>query len=288
MATGDQTAAEGGPEPGAAAAQRAGSAARAAASRVSASRAGVIPPPPWAREASPRRAKGDKPALSREAIVEAAIRIIDEEGFDAVSMRRVAQEFGTGAASLYAYVANKDELMDLIVDQMMAQTLMPPREPAEDVAGWQEQLKDMVRAGYQVLASHRDISRAMFGRIPFGPNGLRNVEAMLGLLRARGLPDHIAAYAGDLLGQYIVGTAFEDYVWQQRYPGADLEQVNAAMTEVGDYLESLPREQFPNLTALARTMVGQGPDAPLADRFELGLDIIVRGLTAFLPAGTGD
>ena len=281
MATGQQASAGDGSGP---AAQSAG-VARSAAARAN----GAIPPAPWSREAGARRSsRADKPALSREAIVRAAIRIIDEEGFDAVSMRRVAQEFGTGAASLYAYVANKDELMDLIVDQMMAQTLMPPREPAEDVAGWQEQLKDMVRAGYQVLASHRDISRALFGRIPFGPNGLRNVEAMLGLLRARGLPDHIAAYAGDLLGQYIVGTAFEDYVWQQRYPGADLEQVNAAMTEVGDYLESLPREQFPNLTALARTMVGQGPDAPLADRFELGLDIIVRGLTAFLPAGNGD
>ena len=260
--------------------------ARAAAARVN----GLVPGP-WARdrEANARRSsRSDKPALGREAIVQAAIRIVDEEGFDAVSMRRVAQEFGTGAASLYAYVANKEELMDLIVDQMMAESLVPEEEPAEDVEAWAEQLKQLARTGYRVLVSHRDIARAMFGRVPFGPNGLRNVETMLRLLRAHGLPDYIAAYAGDLLGQYIVGSAFEDYVWQQRYPGASMEQVVEAMTAVGDYLESLPKEQFPNLTELARTMVGQGPEAALDDRFELGLDIIVRGLMTFLPDGAED
>jgi AcrR family transcriptional regulator len=260
---------------------------RAAASRVSTSRAGVIPPPPWARESGTRRTRADKPALSREAIVAAAIRVIDEEGFEAVSMRRVAQEFGTGAASLYAYVANKDELMDLIVDEIMLESAVDDQEPAEDVVDWQEQIKAMVRAGYHTLIAHRDIAKALLGRIPFGPNGLRNVENMLKLLRAHGMPDYVAAYAGDLIGQYMVGTAIEDYMWQQRYPDATPEQVSAAMSEVGDYLESLPKEEFPNLTALARVMVGENvgePESPLFDRFELGLDILVRGLASFLPA----
>lgn len=266
-------------------------ASRAAASSVSASRAGVIPPPPWARESGARRARADKPALSRDAIVAAAIRVIDEEGFDAVSMRRVAQEFGTGAASLYAYVANKDELMDLIVDEIMLESAVADQEPAEDVADWQEQIKAMVRAGYHTLIAHRDIAKAMLGRIPFGPNGLRNVENMLKLLRAHGMPDYVAAYAGDLIGQYMVGTAIEDYMWQERYPDATPEQVSAAMSEVGDYLESLPKEQFPNLTTLARVMVGENvgePESPLFDRFELGLDILVRGLASFLPTSPRD
>jgi AcrR family transcriptional regulator len=264
---------------------------RAAASRVSTSRAGVIPPPPWARESGTRRTRADKPALSRDAIVAAAIRVIDEEGFEAVSMRRVAQEFGTGAASLYAYVANKDELMDLIVDEIMLESAVDDQQPAEDVVDWQEQIKAMVRAGYHTLIGHRDIAKAMLGRIPFGPNGLRNVENMLKLLRAHGMPDHVAAYAGDLIGQYMVGTAIEDYMWQERYPDATPEQVSAAMSEVGDYLESLPKQEFPNLTALARVMVGENvgePESPLFDRFELGLDILVRGLASFLPASPRD
>jgi TetR/AcrR family tetracycline transcriptional repressor len=243
----------------------------------------VTPPGrPWAREAAgPRRSRADKPELSREAIVRAAIRIIDEEGF--------AQEFGTGAASLYAYVANKDELMDLIVDQIMAESVLPEQEPAEDVAAWQEQLKELARNGYRTMVAHRDVARAFLGRAPFGPNGLRYVEGMLRLLRAHGMPDHIAAYAGDLLGQFVVATAIEHDLWEQRYPDhASSEGAAELRTELGDYLASLPEDRFPNLTAMARMMVGLDPQRPIPERFELGLDILVRGLTAFLPAGVED
>lgn len=253
--------------------------------------AGVVPPPPWSREQAPRRTRADRPVLSREAIVEAAIRIVDKEGYDAVSMRRVAQEFGTGAASLYAYVANRDELMDLVVDRVMGESRIANPNPAPDVDDWLEQLKEAVRASYQVLLSHRDIAKAFLGRIPFGPNGLRNVEDLLNLLRAHGLPDPIAAYAGDLIGQYIVGAAMEEQMWHERYPEATQEEVLAAMSEVGDYLESLPTEEFPNLTSVARQMVSDPMSdgrAAMVDRFELGLDILVRGLATFLPAGARD
>lgn len=253
-----------------------------------AGRPGVIPPPPWAREQSPRRAgRADKPALSREAIADAALRIIDEEGYEAVSMRRVAQEFGTGAASLYAYVASKDELLDLVIDRVMGdgQLGAVPDEPDADVDRWLEQVKDMMRAWYGVLTSHRDLAKAFVGRIPFGPNGLGNVEKMLKLLRAHGLPDYIAAFMGDLAGQYLVNSAIEDYMWRERYPDATDDNVAAAMAEVGDYLEDLPKAQFPNLTELARLMTGPAePGSPLADRFELGLDILLRGVATFLPA----
>ena len=251
-------------------------------------RAGVIPPPPWAREQTPRRVRADRPSLSREAIVEAALRIIDVEGYDAVSMRRVAQEFGTGAASLYAYVANKDELMDLVVDQVMSETGLPDSEPDADIDRWIEQLKDAVRSSYLVLRSHRDVAKAFLGRIPFGPKGLQNVEQLLGLMRAHGLPDYIAAYLGDLIGQYIVGAAIEDHMWSERFPEGTA--VDAAMSELGDYLEALPKEQFPNLTAIARLMVGEPREAAgaVAERFELGLDIIMRGVASFLPARAGD
>jgi AcrR family transcriptional regulator len=227
----------------------------------------------------------DKPALSREAIAHAALRIIDEEGFEAVSMRRVAQEFGTGAASLYAYVASKDELLDLVVDQVMAEGLLPASEPAGSVDEWIEQLKDAIRGWYRVITSHRDLAKAFMGRIPFGPNGLRNVENMLRLMRAHGLPDYIAAYMGDLVSQYLVGSAIEDYMWRERYPEATDDDVAEAMAEMGDYLEELPKEEFPNITELARLMTAPTPpDSPLVDRFELGLDILMRGFATFLPA----
>lgn len=253
-------------------------------------RAGIVPPPPWAREQTPRRVRPDRPVLSRDAIVEAALRIIDVEGYDAVSMRRVAQEFGTGAASLYAYVANKDELMDLIVDHVMGEAPVETAEPDPDVDRWIEQLKDVIRSNYRVLGSHRDVAKAFLGRIPFGPKGLRNVEQLLSLLRAHGLPDYIAAYLGDLIGQYIVHAALEDRVWNERFPNASDEQLLAAMSGLGDYLKGLPIDRFPNLTSLADLMVGEpgNPQSPLRDRFELGLDIIMRGVAAFLPVRAED
>jgi AcrR family transcriptional regulator len=250
----------------------------------------VIPPPSWAGEQSGRRAgRADKPVLSRDAIIEAALRIVDDEGLDAVSMRRVAQEFGTGAASLYAYVASKDELLDLLLDRVMGEAPVSTAEPDPDVERWIEQLKQMLRDNYRVITSHRDLAKAFMGRIPFGPNGLRNVEGMLRLLRAHGLPDYIAAFAGDLVGQYLVGAAVEEYMWRERYPDATEDEVAAAMDEVAGYLEDLPKDRYPNLTEMARLMTGApNSDSPLADRFELGLDILLRGLTAFLPARQDD
>ena len=251
---------------------------------------GAIPPPPWAREQGGRRVgRGDRPALNREAIVDAALRVIDEEGFEAVSMRRVAQEFGTGAASLYAYVASKDELLDLIVDRVMGEARLEEVEPADDLDAWIEQIKEAMRGYYRIISSHRDLAKAFMGRIPFGPNGLRTVEDMLRLLRAHGLPDYIAAYMGDLFSQYLVGTAIEESMWRERYPEATDESVDAAMAEVGDYLAALPKEQFPHTVEMARLMTGPAePDSPLADRFELGLDILMRGITTFLPARQRD
>jgi hypothetical protein len=142
-----------------------------------------------------------------------------------------------------------------------------------------------MRSWYGVLTSHRDLAKAFVGRIPFGPNGLLNIEAMLKLLRAHGLPDYIAAFLGDLASQYLVNAAIEDYAWRERYPEATDDNVAAAMSEVGEYLEALPKAQFPNLTELARLMTGPpASGSPLADRFELGLDILLRGVATFLPA----
>src|SRR5882757_860718 len=171
---------------------------------------GGVAPPPWAPPGKGSRAgRADKPQLSREAIVAAAVRIADAEGLDAVSMRRIAQEFGTGAASLYAYVANKDELFDLIVDWVIgaAADAWSGVEPTAE--NWRELLVEGVRRSKDVLVAHRDVAHAFIGRIPFGPNGLRSVEMQLAILRAGGIPDQIAAYASDLLGQYLVAAAIE-------------------------------------------------------------------------------
>lgn len=223
--------------------------------------------------------RGDKPALSREAIVEAAMRIIDAEGLGAVSMRRVAQEFETGAASLYAYVANKDELFDLVVDWMMGEVASAVADLDPQPEDWQESLKEFIRTSRRLMASHRDGARAFLGRIPFGPNGLLVIERQLGILRAAGLPDFVAAFACDSIGQFLIGSAVEDEMWQERYPDDSEDEMAARMAQARGYLQGLPSAFFPHLIELAGPMTSA--EGPQGSRFETGLDIIVRGLASF-------
>jgi TetR/AcrR family transcriptional regulator, tetracycline repressor protein len=242
--------------------------------------AGVAPPPWSPGPVGGRQSRADKPVLGREAIVEAAMRIIDAEGLDAVSMRRVAQEFETGAASLYAYVANKDELLDLVVDWIMGEVAAAVADAQPGAGDWQEQLKEFVRISRRLMASHRDAARAFLGRIPFGPNGLVVVERQLDILRAAGLPDFLAAFACDFIGQFLIGAAIEDELWRTRFPEGSEQDMAARMDEMRGYLAGLPPAFFPNLIAMAGPMTSEsGPDG--SSRFEAGLDVIVRGLASY-------
>src|SRR5215211_3595236 len=95
----------------------------------------TVPDPPWQAPSRPRPARAP---LSRDAIVHAALRVMDREGSAGLSMRRVAEELGTGPASLYWHVANKDALINLIIDQVASEVPLPEPDPDR----WQEQLKD--------------------------------------------------------------------------------------------------------------------------------------------------
>src|SRR4051794_32123962 len=102
-----------------------------------------LPIPPWS--ARRRRPARDRTPLSRDAIVDAAMAILDAEGLDALTMRRVATALGTGPASLYAHVAGKDELLELMIDRVAAELEVPDPDPDH----WQEQVKDGIRGMYR-------------------------------------------------------------------------------------------------------------------------------------------
>jgi AcrR family transcriptional regulator len=194
--------------------------------------------------------------------------VLDREGLDALSMRRVATRLGTGAASLYWHVRNKDELIDLMLERAIGE-VVPPGPP--DPERWQEQIKEFARSSRRVFASHRDLARASLGRVPFGPNLVEVVERSLAILKAGGVPDRIAAYAGDLIALYVAAASYEE----------DLRAGEGSMHDfaemVGGYLDSLPPERFPLIHAMRDDLVaGEGET-----RFELGLDVIVAGLAAF-------
>jgi AcrR family transcriptional regulator len=229
-----------------------------------------IPEPPW--KAAPRQRPTRAP-LTREGIVNAALRVLKREGGDGLSMRRVAEELGTGPASLYWHVANKDELINLLIDRVASEIQLPPPDPAQ----WQQQLKEWVLQARQVFKRYPGVAALTLGRIPVGPNLVRWTEWLLALLRGAGVPDRIAAYAGDLGGLYLGATAYEEEMPLPSPTGQDLspEQLVAMFRS---YYESLPADQFPNVHATLDELFSGGPD----ERFELGLDVLIRGLASYI------
>ena len=99
--------------------------------------AAVPDPPWWRRRGEPSR--GERRPLTRDAIVEAALGLLEREGLQGVSMRKLAQELGTGAASLYWHVGDKEELLSLLLDRIVGESELPEPDPEH----WQEQVKEM-------------------------------------------------------------------------------------------------------------------------------------------------
>jgi len=227
----------------------------------------TIPAPPWQRAS---RSRPVKPPLSRDAIVAAALTVLDAEGLAGLSMRRVAQELNTGPASLYAHVSNRDELEELVYDRILGEVPVPEPDPER----WQEQLKQLMRDTVAALGRHPGSARMAIGRIPFTPNALVREEVTLALMRCGGLPERTVALGIDLLFLYATATAFEDSVSAKDW--GTPERAQERLAQMRGYLETLPVDRFPNLVSMVGPLLtGDG-----TERFEFGLDILIRGLAA--------
>ena len=227
--------------------------------------AAELPEPPWW---TPRKTGAPRRSLSREAIVGAALKILPAEGIDAVSMRRVATELGTGPASLYAHVAHKEELLELVFDEVVAEVHIPEPDPAR----WQEQVRRMWIDSHAALARNGDIARVALGRVPAGPHSMRVAEAVMTVLRAGGVPDKAIAWAVDVVGLYVVANAIEGAVYADRQRSDQERQ--EYWSRVGTYFSAMPADRFPTTVALAPLMMTGGGD----ERFAFGLDLIIGGL----------
>jgi AcrR family transcriptional regulator len=228
--------------------------------------------PPWWRP--PKGKARRRLPLSREAIVDAALAILDAEGVEALTIRRLGQELGTGAASLYWHIAGKDELGELVYDRIMGEIELPEPNPSR----WKDQLKELARQAYRVMLSHNDAVRLSIGRPPAGPNTLRIVEWMLAVMRGAGIPDQAAAYFGSVLGRFLDASVLEDSIAESARDGDGSQDAGDYMMQ--EYWARLPSDQFPNITVLADATFAGDADA----HFEFGLDLLIKGLAAFKEA----
>ena len=212
----------------------------------------------------PRRGRSRAP-LEREAIVAAAFRVLDQDGLRGLTMRRVASELDTGAASLYWHIADREQLLQLVVDRVLGEVELPEPDPTR----WAEQIKEVAFATHEAFRRHRDVAQATLGRVPMGPNLVRLVEWMLDVLDAAGIPDQEAAWFPDLFGLIIGAQALDDHLAETADP-----REQAAMQA---YVEGLPEDRYPHLRRAAESLMGGAQ----RNRFEFAVDLLVRGLSTY-------
>lgn len=237
---------------------------------------GEVPAPPWRRSRKPAQPRRQ---LSQDLIIDTGLRILDVEGLDALSMRRVAQELDTGPASLYAHVAGKEELLELIYDRVLSEIRLPARDPAR----WKEQLRAYALEVHRVLGAHADVARAALATIPTGEHSIRAGEFLFGLLVEAGMAPREAAVAMDRLSLYIVGDAYEASLHYARMRAAGMddpeEYFESFVAQIAGYYRAIPPERFPYLVRHVDDLIADDGE----QRFRYGLDLILDGIEARMP-----
>ncbi len=220
---------------------------------------------------NPRHAgRGRKDPITLDRIVEAALAIVAEEGFEALTMRRVAGQLRTGPASLYAHVHNKSELDDLLIGRLCAQVRLPEPDPAR----WRDQIRDVCAQLRDRFLSYPGISRAALAAAPRSIDTLAINEGMLAILVTGGVPAQSAAWAIDAAYLYVCAYCLE--ASYRREPGSGRDDRVLRADEMAARLRMLPASRFPHTVAHASELAAGGGH----ERFDFTLGALFRGLGA--------
>lgn len=219
-------------------------------------------------EPAPRQRRRKTP-ITVQQVIDTALGVIATEGYDALTMRRLAGALDTGPASLYAHVVNKADLDELLIARLCAE-LVPP-EP--DPAAWREQIRGVCTQMRDQYLKYPGISRAALAMAPTDLETLRVSEAMLAILIAGGVAPQTAAWAIDALLLYVAAYCLEISILNQRKVHNEADWV-VDTDELQRRLTALPAEAFPHTTRYAAELTaGAGHD-----RFDFTLALMIDGL----------
>ena len=202
--------------------------------------------------------------LSRERVLRAALQVMDTEGLEAVTMRRIGRELGVEAMSLYNHVQDKEDILDGICELVMSEFAFP--EPAEE---WAESCRRAARAWRQLLKAHPDVIR-LFAEIrkpARSADSMRPTEFALRLLRASGLSDRDTAQAFHAFGGYIQGFV----TMEMGSIAGGIDEAHLKMHR--ELVAELP-EDFATLRAVGPYFAECDAD----EQFEFGLDLLIHGV----------
>jgi AcrR family transcriptional regulator len=224
----------------------------------------------WARDEAAQKT----PSLSREGIVASAIAIADAEGLTAVSIRRIATELGARPMSLYSHIEHKEDLIDLMIDEVMRGALLTGEVPAD----WREAVRQIAHRSRAMVSDHPWMIGAAIHRPMLGPNALRHIDQSLEAVASLDLPPARKRAVLLTIDTYTLGFAG----WEVRSTVAEKRGRDAVASRKSDALAAYVKSQaasgeYPNLAKLSgeelRLDVG-------AESFEVGLEWLLAGIEA--------
>jgi len=213
-------------------------------------------------ETSVRRSPG-RPPVPPERIVATALRIVDDEGADALSMRTLAQGLDSGTATLYRHFANRAELVAQVVDHIFGEVELDADELT--AMSWQQACRTVAHTMFDVLSRHRNVAPLLVEQVPIGPNAMVLRERCIAFLLDGGFPPDLAARSYATLARHVLGFAI-----QLKGPGATGGPDGAQLSSA---FHGLDPALFPATVTVADSL-----PVPLEDEFAFGLDLILAGL----------
>jgi len=204
--------------------------------------------------------------LSRERVLLAGVSFADEHGMASLSMRKLGQVLGVEAMSLYNHVANKEQLLDGMVDLVFGEIELP-----EAGVDWKAAMRRRAESAREALQRHPWAINLMSTRTSPGPATLRHHDAVIGSLRAGGFSIASTAHAFSLLDSYIYGFALQEATLPMGQTEEDTAEVARSM------LDEVPRDVYPHLTEFTVEHILQ-PGYDYGREFEFGIDLILDGL----------
>jgi AcrR family transcriptional regulator len=206
-----------------------------------------------------------RPRLSRDKVLAAAVALADAGGIESLTMRRLGEQLGVEAMSLYKHVANKDALLDGMIDSVFGEVYQPAGG-----ADWKVQMRQRAVSMREVLKSHPWAVGLMESRLTPGAATLRHHDAMIGALRTAGFPVALVAHALSALDSYIYGFAMQEKGLPFHTPEETTEMAQ-------QFLAHFPAGEYPHLAELTTEHVLR-PGYDYGDEFTFGLDLILDGL----------
>jgi AcrR family transcriptional regulator len=206
--------------------------------------------------------------LSRGKILEAALKLADSQGVEALSMRKLAQQLGVQAMSLYNHVSNKEDILDGLVEQVIGEIELPSLG-----APWKEAMQARARSAHEVFLQHPWSLSVITSRQAAGPAMLAYVNTTLGILMEAGFSPAMADKIWTAMDSYIYGFTLREL----NFPFEPANHSELA----SDYLEDFPIDEYPYFVRLA-SEIAEGQHSGV-NELEFGLNLILEGLTAKQP-----